>query len=140
MTKTFYSRIDLWTYLLFVILLYPLYISISSGDALTIILIGTIIALSYSIIYCVYRVDAQYLRVQCGPLPYPKMQIQDIVSIRKSHFSIFSAPALSLDRITVTSRKGSRLVISPRDRIGFIQALTAINPDIKVDDDCLLDY
>lgn len=139
MTKTFYSRVDLWYYLALLVLLYPIGQALASGEWLLSLVAVMPLALVLSMLRCVYRVDGQTLRVMCGPFPYPKMQIADIVSVRKTR-TLFSAPALSLDRIVVTSVKGYRLVISPKDRVDFIQALTSVNPDIKVDEDCLLNY
>lgn len=139
MTQTFYSRIDLWFWLVPLVVLYPICLAVHSGDMPAIVVSVLLFLLTISMMYCVYCVDGEALRVQCGPFPYPKMRIADIVSIRKTS-TLLSSPALSLDRIMVTSVKGRRLCISPKDRIGFIQTLTAINPNIKVDDDCLLDY
>ena len=139
MTKTFYSRVDLWFYLAPIIFIYPLYQTIITGDWLTILVIVLTLALTLSMFYCAYRIDGQSLGVQCGPFAYPKMQISDIVSIRKTR-SLWSSPALSLDRIAVISSKGRILVISPKERVAFIQAILAINPNVKVDEDCLLSY
>lgn len=139
MKQTFFSRVDLWYYLVPLIFIYPMYDTITSGDWLTTLVVVLTLCLVLSMLYCTYSVDGQSLRVQCGPFPYHKMQIQDIVSIRKTR-SLWSAPAASLDRIAVTSRKGRILVISPKDRVAFIQAILDINPDIKVDEDCLLTY
>lgn len=137
--KSFFSRVDLWFYLVPLIFVYPLYQSISTGEWTATLIIVLNLCLVLSMLYCKYSIDGQSLRVQCGPFPYPKMQIQDIVSIRKTR-SLLSSPALSLDRIAVTSRKGRILIISPKDRVAFIQAVLAINPDVKVDEDCLLEY
>ena len=137
--KSFFSRIDLWYYLVPLLFVYPLYQSIIAGEWLETLIVALFLCLVLSLLYCKYSIDGQSLRVQCGPFPYPKMQIQDIVSIRKTR-SILSSPALSLDRIAVTSRKGRFLIISPKDRVAFIQAILAINPDVKVDEDCLLEY
>lgn len=139
MKQTFFSRVDLWYYLVPLIFIYPMYETITTGDWQTTLVVVLTLCLVLSMLYCTYSVDGQSLRVQCGPFPYPKMKIQDIVSIRKTR-SMWSAPALSLDRIAVTSRNGRILVISPKDRVAFIQAILAINPDIKVDEDCLLRY
>ena len=137
--KSFFSRVDLWFYLVPLIFVYPLYQSIIAGEWLETLIVALFLCLVLSLLYCKYSIDDQSLRVQCGPFPYPKIQIQDIVSIRKTR-SILSSPALSLDRSAVTSRKGRFLIISPKDRVAFIQAILAINPDVKVDEDCLLEY
>lgn len=139
MNKTFYSRVDFWYYLVILFLLWPIYEVIASGDLTAICLMVLVLALVCSMFYCVYRIEGETLRVQCGPFPYPKMQIQEIVSVRKTR-TILSSPALSLDRIAVTSVKGRILIISPKQRVEFVKALLIINPNIKVDEECLLEY
>lgn len=55
--------------------------------------------------------------------------IRDIKSMRATS-SKLAAPAASFDRVEITYKK-SHIIISPKDKTGFINALLAINPDIE---------
>ena len=67
----------------------------------------------------------------CGFLP-SRFDVKNAVSVRPTR-SILSAPAASLDRLEVKFKKGQPLVVSPRDKQGFVAALKAVNPGIKVE-------
>jgi len=68
-----------------------------------------------------YTVDRDALTVRCGPITQviPVRSITRIVNSR----SIESAPALSLDRLTIEYGTGRRVVISPEDKPRFLEAL-----------------
>lgn len=67
-----------------------------------------------------YGVTETHLIVHCGPFR-TAVPISSIRAIRPTR-TVFSAPALSLDRLEVT-HTGGALVISPADKAGFIGAL-----------------
>ena len=70
-----------------------------------------------------YLVDDQELIVRSGPFRW-RIVIDDIESIVPSR-SPLSSPALSLDRLEITYKKGWKLLISPQDRDGFLEAVVA---------------
>lgn len=139
MKKEYPSRIDFWFYLVAVLPLVSLYPALKSGDILADGILALLTIFLLSLMRTIYTIDGTELRVKCGFFHYSAMEVAEIVSIRRTR-TILSSPALSLDRIAVTSSKGRQLVISPRERIDFIRQLLALNPDIKVDEDLLLDY
>lgn len=63
------------------------------------------------------------LLVRSGPFRW-RIAIDGIESIRPSR-SPLSSPALSLDRLEITYGGGRRLLISPEDREGFLEAIVA---------------
>ncbi len=72
------------------------------------------------------------LTVKMGFLINTKINISDIKSISKTN-SIESAPASSLDRIRIKYGKSSDIIISPKDKLIFINHLLKINPNIVSD-------
>lgn len=57
--------------------------------------------------------------------------INQIKKIKDTNYSILSAPAASLDRIAIYfAQQKTPLVISPKDKMGFIRNLQSINPNI----------
>lgn len=78
-----------------------------------------------------YIVAQDTLSIKCGFLPVETYDIRQIASIRNTN-TIISAPAASLDRIEIRLTTGKSVVISPADKLKFIEHLRKINPDIVV--------
>jgi len=78
-----------------------------------------------------YVIQGNQLKVFSGFIRFKPIDIQSIKKIEKTS-NIISAPAASLDRIEVTYGRFDSLIISPRDKAGFAQALVEINPDITI--------
>ena len=68
-----------------------------------------------------YAVDPVNLTVRCGPVTrvVPLQSITRVVALR----SIESAPALSLDRLVIEYGVRQHVVISPKDKPGFLEAM-----------------
>lgn len=79
-----------------------------------------------------YRIEGAELLVRSGPLRW-RIPVQDIQRIEPSR-SWLSSPALSLDRLRIHHGRATgrmrQLLVSPRDRQGFVQALQRLNPHI----------
>jgi uncharacterized membrane protein YhaH (DUF805 family) len=78
-----------------------------------------------------YSVQGSRLSVRSGPFSW-SILIDSIVSITRTH-SLLSAPALSLDRLRIETKTGA-IVVSPRDRQGFVKALQKRRPDLTIVD------
>ena len=78
-----------------------------------------------------YVIQGNQLKVFSGFIRFKPIDIQAIKKIEKTS-NIISAPTASLDRIEVSYGRFDSLIISPRDKAGFAQALLEINPDITV--------
>jgi hypothetical protein len=76
-----------------------------------------------------YELTSSTLRIRCGffRTSVPLAAIEKVQPSR----SALSAPALSLDRLDVQYR-GGRVLISPRDRAGFIAALRQRAPHVEM--------
>ena len=97
-----------------------------AGDPLVttgIILVGiAVVALMlWLIIGTHYTVDRGTLRIVSGPFRW-KVAIDQISSVEATK-SPLSSPALSLDRLRVRYGKNRRILISPADRVGFLEAI-----------------
>ncbi|MBH1966520.1 MAG: PH domain-containing protein [Comamonadaceae bacterium] len=78
----------------------------------------------------VYRVDEAELKIQSGPLRW-KIPLQSIRAVEPSR-SWWSSPALSLDRLCIHHGRMSQTLVSPRQKLEFIQALKQRNARIQV--------
>ena len=130
----FYSKIDLWMHIVFigtaltVISLPYLYYKttkdvslIQSLFVMMIPMIFSLVILLPSYFYTYYQVDDHQLLVKSGLFSW-KIPLSEIESIEPTH-SFLSAPALSLDRLAIHYGDGNRVVVSPKDKQGFINAI-----------------
>lgn len=79
-----------------------------------------------------YRIDDEALIVRSGPF---KSTI-DIKTIKKlkATKTLLAGPALSLDRIEIQYKTYDTVIVSPKDKIEFIETLLIKNNSIEVDD------
>lgn len=68
-----------------------------------------------------YYVGDHALIVTSGPFRW-HIPRAEITSVRRSR-SLLSSPALSIDRIEIAYGQHGRLLVSPKDRDGFLRAL-----------------
>ncbi|MGW9684943.1 PH domain-containing protein [Flagellimonas sp. 2504JD1-5] len=78
-----------------------------------------------------YIIEGNDLIIRVGILFKWRIEISTIKMIAKSN-SWISSPAASLDRLNIIYKKHSSILVSPRDKKGFIKELTRINPDIAL--------
>jgi hypothetical protein len=75
-----------------------------------------------------YRIDGRDLRIRSGPFRW-RVAIDDIEAVTPSRNPL-SSPALSMDRLLI-AYAGGALLVSPKDREGFVRALRAVKPGIR---------
>lgn len=78
-----------------------------------------------------YRVENETVIVKCGPFKR-KINIQEINKIGRNK-SIWSAPALAVDRLAIQYGRYDGILIAPKNKAEFILLLVDKNPNIKVD-------
>ncbi|MDT3404753.1 PH domain-containing protein [Mucilaginibacter terrae] len=78
-----------------------------------------------------YVVDNGMVNVRCGFFVNRNIEIGSIKSIKETN-NAFSSPAASLDRLEINYNKYDSVMISPKDKAGFIALLKSIKPDIEV--------
>jgi len=76
-----------------------------------------------------YTIDGAKLKVRSGFLINITIHINTITKIVPTR-SILSAPAVSLDRLEVFYNKYDSVIISPKDKMGFIAELKEVNEGI----------
>ena len=78
-----------------------------------------------------YQIEEKTLRVRCGILYDQRIDITQITSVSETNNPI-SSPATSLDRLEIRYEPHGSLIISPKDKKGFIQHLLTLQPNIEV--------
>ena len=78
-----------------------------------------------------YVINNEDLMVRCGFLYNKKIAIQNIQQINATRNPI-SSPAASLDRLVIVYNNNSSIIISPKDKLAFVQHILAINKNIVV--------
>jgi len=78
-----------------------------------------------------YTIDGTSLIVKSGLIVHKKIDINSIKTIKETN-TIFSAPALSFDRLEIKWGDYTGVVISPKDKKVFIEHMKSINPRIIV--------
>ena len=68
-----------------------------------------------------YQVDEKKLNITCGPFRW-EIELSTIKSVEPST-DMISSPALSLDRLLIVHGNGKVVLVSPKDKEGFISAL-----------------
>lgn len=135
MTKKYRSATDIWMLLLiFIPFGYPIYEGIITKDLVLILTFVGIILLILSFLLMIsYTIIDDSLIISSGLFGKQKIAISDITSIRKTNNPL-SAPAMSINRLEIKyGHNFDYALISPVRREEFVEELSKINPDIKVE-------
>ncbi|MBN8681123.1 MAG: PH domain-containing protein [Chitinophagales bacterium] len=98
-----------------------------SWPGLLIVLCGATFVF-YTLWNIIYTIKDGQLHIRCGFFRYPPVSIREIKQVKKTNNPL-SAPAASLDRLEI--RVGRQvMLVSPKDKQGFIEALKSVNPEI----------
>ena len=95
--------------------------------ALLVVIYGFIMHMFYN---THYTIRENMLYVQSGLIMFRRIDISSIKSVEPSR-NLLSSPAPSFDRIKVRYGKWSMILLSPKDKKGFTEALASINPEIE---------
>ena len=125
----FKSAVDWWYYLVILFVIVSLLLSLApqvlSGAVSTLYgVLVTLVGLGLPVLLLVsthYTVEADTLVIRSGPFTW-NIAVSEIESVKPSR-SVFSAPALSLNRIELTYRQGRRILVSPKDSQAFLKAI-----------------
>lgn len=77
-----------------------------------------------------YTIEKDRLLIKCGFFKYKPIKIDEIKEISNTK-SLLSCPAPSFDRIIIKYGKYDAIIISPKDKRGFVKDLVKINSKIK---------
>tara|TARA_B100000900_G_scaffold410344_1_gene427987 strand:+ start:447 stop:869 length:423 start_codon:yes stop_codon:yes gene_type:complete len=133
----FYSKVSLLLVAIVTVAFFAPFLSIFFKDialeskplpfGLSIVIYGFIMHMFYN---THYTIRENILYVQSGFIKYRRIDISSIKSVEPSRNPL-SSPAPSFDRIKVRYGKWSMILLSPKDKKGFTEALISINPDIE---------
>lgn len=79
-----------------------------------------------------YQIEDRVLRIKSGFLFNKTITIESIRKITSTK-SALSSPATSPARLEIMYNKNDSIIISPKDKAGFINELKKIKPDIEFD-------
>jgi len=132
--KTYKSKIGLEIYVPLFILLLIVWITVSFNGPFwlgTAIMFPVFLFIYYILATTYYTITEGYLIVRGGFIYHSKIDIKRIKKISETNNPL-SSPANSLDRLAVIYNENSSVLISPKDKHGFIADLLALNPEIEV--------
>ena len=78
-----------------------------------------------------YTISDQVLKIECGFLVNISIRVDSIKRISKSQ-NFISSPANSLDRLEIRYNLCDMVLVSPKNKIAFVQQLKEINPNIEL--------
>ena len=130
-SKVFRSKVDWWIRLLLGIAIAGIFVGsatviLEGADPVetTIALLACIagfVLIVWVLIGTHYTVDRGTIIVRAGPMRW-KIPIDEITAVEATK-SPLSSPALSLDRLRIRYGKRRRIMISPADKAGFLEAI-----------------
>ncbi|THU32402.1 hypothetical protein FAM09_26785 [Niastella caeni] len=95
------------------------------------ILLPIIIFITHTFITTYYTIDNNLLIIKCGFLYKTTIDIQHIRKIKETNSTI-SSPATSIDRLEISYGKYRTVLISPKQKMEFINELKSLNPGIEI--------
>lgn len=133
MTKIYKSKIGLEIVLILAVAFGSIAISmVISGDYKPLVLNVFILAgIFYIFMKTEYTISNNKLNVKCSVFINNDIEIKSIRRIKETYNPI-SAPAASIDRLELLYNESDTVLISPKDKRGFIADLLKINPNIEV--------
>lgn len=98
------------------------------GLIVNLVVIGFV---SYMFASTYYVINGKDLVIKCGFMFNMTVHIDRIKKVVKTNNPL-SSPAASLDRLAIYYNKSDLVMVSPKDKMDFINQLTEINPKIEV--------
>jgi hypothetical protein len=140
----FRSKVDWWLILLLAgIPVIPLAIEWNDGGrsspAFFLIPAGIVALISIVFFPIHYVIEGETISVRYGIMrwEYTAFRVQEVQSVRPT-FNPLASPALSIDRLSVDLGFRGKLLISPKDKAGFLRALAQLDPQLRPQDGSLL--
>lgn len=131
--EKFESKIDLWLVLFLVIIFGGVAIKLALdgvwGVLMFILLVISFIVQMFTTTF--YTIKDKKLTIKCGFLINISIPVTTIKKISETN-NIMSSPALSLDRLEILYNKFDTVMISPKEKTKFIEAIQKINPEVEI--------
>ncbi len=129
--KKFKSKIDRWILVLIIVVIVVQLVAITAAiseagepgmiTSLVLTMIGVVALMIWLLLGTHYTVDRGVIRIVSGPFRW-KVPVDEITSVAATRNPL-SSPALSLDRLSIRYGKRRRIMISPADKAGFLEAI-----------------
>ena len=129
--RKFKSKVDRWILVLILVVIAVQVVAITAAiseagepgmiTSLILTMIGVGALMIWLLLGTHYTVDRGYIRVASGPFRW-KVPIGEITSVEATRGPL-SSPALSMDRLRIRYGKRRRIMISPADKAGFLEAI-----------------
>jgi hypothetical protein len=86
-----------------------------------------------------YVIEGETVSVQCGLLrwEFTAFHVKEVQSVQPT-WDILASPALSMDRLDIDLGFRPRILISPKDKAGFLRALQGLDPELRPVNDSLI--
>ena len=78
-----------------------------------------------------YLIVGENLNIKSGFLVNENIKINSIKKLSETN-NLMSSPAVSIDRIEILYNKSDVILVSPKDKVEFIESLTEMNKNIEV--------
>ena len=85
----------------------------------------------YTFINTFYTIRDKHLIVKCGFFVNEAIKIETIKKVTETR-NLISSAAASLDRLEILYNKYNSILISPKEKMEFIQHLQKLNPGIEI--------
>lgn len=95
------------------------------------IILTTIAFICYIFLSIKYTIKKENLFIKCGFFNNHNIDIKTINKISET-YNPLSSPAGSIDRLEIKYNKFDSILVSPKNKTGFIRSLKLINPVIEV--------
>lgn len=83
----------------------------------------------YMFLFTAYIIEGEQLKIKLGFITYETININQIKEVSKGK-GIDSSPASSFDRIEIKYGMFNKILLSPKDKYGFVNDLIQINSEI----------
>lgn len=130
----FYSKIGLEIVLpIAIVMLFVIGMLLSSEGTWPVVIFLLLLngLFAYLFTHTYYEITDDELIIRSGFLFNGRVRINDIREIRETNNPL-SSPAISLDRLELRYGKNKYVLISPKDKKGFIDSILSLNPSIAV--------
>ncbi|MDQ8014038.1 MAG: PH domain-containing protein [Flavobacterium nitrogenifigens] len=131
--EKFKSKIDIWlAFLLILIFGLALIQFVYNQDWIDLTFILLVIAfIVHMFATTFYIIENDKLRIKCGFLINILIEIKSIKKISET-FNVLSSPALSLDRLEIVYGKYNSVLISPKEKKRFMEAIKSVNSEVEI--------
>lgn len=95
------------------------------------IMLPLLALISYMFTHTYYDINGDQLHIVAAPFYKASIPIHSITSIIETR-NIISSPATSLDRLAISGKKFSSVLISPKEKEAFIEHILSVNPNVRI--------